>query len=188
MWTREGLTSQKTVGKADIPLGLRKTRTKDSDAAGLISVSPITCCLWVLASFFFFSSADSLSCASCETWLLSAWVSHFTTLQRSSLSLSHLRRILRKGSGPASARCPALGKPTSAKGQEGFAGGASGKEPACQCRRHKRHSFDSWVGKIPWRRTWQPTPLLLPWESHGQRSLMGYSPYSCKELHMTEAT
>ena len=54
MWTREGLTSQKTVGKADIPLGLRKTRTKDSDAAGLISVSPITCSLWVLASFFCF--------------------------------------------------------------------------------------------------------------------------------------
>ena len=41
--------------------------------------------------------------------------------------------------------------------QKGFPGDARGKEPPCQCRRHKRHGFDSWVGKIPWRRTWQPT-------------------------------
>ena len=33
-----------------------------------------------------------------------------------------------------------------------------------------------WVGKIPWRRAWQPTPVFLPGESHGQRSLAGYSP------------
>ena len=43
--------------------------------------------------------------------------------------------------------------------------GTSGKEPACQCRRHKRHGFDSWLGKIPWRRSWQPTPIFLPGES-----------------------
>ena len=36
---------------------------------------------------------------------------------------------------------------------------------------------DPWVGKIPWRRTWQPTPVLLPEKSHGQRSLVGYSPW-----------
>ena len=41
----------------------------------------------------------------------------------------------------------------------------SGKESACQCRRHKRHGFDPWVGKIPWRRGWQPTPFFLPGES-----------------------
>ena len=46
-----------------------------------------------------------------------------------------------------------------------------GKEPACQCRRHKRCGFDLWVGKIPWRRAWQPTAVFLPGESHGQRSL-----------------
>ena len=45
--------------------------------------------------------------------------------------------------------------------------GASGKEPACQCRRCKKHGFISWVGKIPWRRAWQPTPVLLRGESHG---------------------
>ena len=51
---------------------------------------------------------------------------------------------------------------------QGFPGGASGKEPACQCRRRKRHRFNPWVGKIPWRRKWQPTPVFLPRESHGQ--------------------
>jgi len=58
----------------------------------------------------------------------------------------------------------------------GFPGGARGKEPACQSRKHERHEFDPWVGKIPWRRAWQPTPVFLPGESHGQRSLVGYSP------------
>ena len=41
-------------------------------------------------------------------------------------------------------------------------GGISGKEPFCQCRRHKRLGFDPWVMKIPWRRAWQPTPVFLP--------------------------
>ena len=54
-------------------------------------------------------------------------------------------------------------------------GGSSGKEHTCQCRRHKRSRFDSWVGKIPWR-TWQPTSVLLPGESNEQRSLADYSP------------
>ena len=40
-----------------------------------------------------------------------------------------------------------------------------GKEPACPCRRHKRYGFDPWVGKIPWRRAWQPTSVSLPGES-----------------------
>jgi len=52
----------------------------------------------------------------------------------------------------------------------------SGKESTCQCRRHKRHGFDPWVGKILWRRAWQLTPVFLPGESHGQRRLVGYSP------------
>ena len=49
----------------------------------------------------------------------------------------------------------------------GFSGGASGKEPTCLCRRHKRCLFDPWVGKIPWRRAWKSTPVFLPGESHG---------------------
>ena len=48
----------------------------------------------------------------------------------------------------------------------------SGKEPNCQCR---TRGFDPWVGKIPWRRERQPTPVFLPGKSHEQRSLTGYS-------------
>ena len=55
-------------------------------------------------------------------------------------------------------------------------GGASGKESACQCRRRKRCGFHCQVRKIPCRRAWQPTPVFLTGESHGQRSLAGYSP------------
>ena len=59
-----------------------------------------------------------------------------------------------------------------------------GKESAfLQCR---RSGFDPWVGKIPWRGTWQPTPVFLPEQSHGQRSLAGYSPWGHKESHKTE--
>ena len=57
-----------------------------------------------------------------------------------------------------------------------FPGGASVKEPACQCKICKRHGFDPWVRKIPWRRKWQPTPIFLPGESHGPRKLAGHSP------------
>ena len=57
-----------------------------------------------------------------------------------------------------------------------------------QCRRRKRCGFNPWVGKIPWRRAWQPTPEFLPGESHGQRSLAVYSPWGHKEWATTEAT
>ena len=63
----------------------------------------------------------------------------------------------------------------------GLPGGASGKEPTSQCRRHKRFQFDPWVGKIPWRTVWKPTPVFLPGGSLGQRSLAGYSPQGRKE-------
>ena len=53
---------------------------------------------------------------------------------------------------------------------------ACGKEPTCQCRRHKRQGFDHWVRRISWRTAWQFTPVFLFGESHGQRSLAGYSP------------
>ena len=59
---------------------------------------------------------------------------------------------------------------------KGFPGGPSGKEPACQCRGHKRCGFEPWVGKIPWRRAWQPTQVFLPGEYHEQQSLAGYGP------------
>ena len=49
-----------------------------------------------------------------------------------------------------------------------------------------RPGFNSQVGKIPWRRKWQPTPVFLPGEFHGQRSLVGYSPWNCKESDRTQ--
>ena len=69
-----------------------------------------------------------------------------------------------------------------------FPGGATGEEPFCQCRRHKRLGFDPWVRKIPWRRASQPTPVFLPGGSHGQRSLVGYIPWGHKESDTTERT
>ena len=76
-----------------------------------------------------------------------------------------------------------LGSPMSLPG---FPGGTRGKESTCQYRRHKRHGFNPWAGKIPRRKAWQTTPVSLPGESHQQRSLAGYSSQGCKELDMTE--
>ena len=67
-----------------------------------------------------------------------------------------------------------------------FSGGASGKEPTCQCKSCKRLGFEPWLGKNPWRRAQQPTPVFLPGESLGQRRLAGYSLWGCKD--MTEVT
>ena len=60
------------------------------------------------------------------------------------------------------------------------------KEPTCQCKRHKRHRFNPWVGNIPWRRKWQPTPVFLSGKSRGQRSQAGYSPRVHKKSDQTE--
>ena len=48
------------------------------------------------------------------------------------------------------------------------------------------HGFDPWVGMIPWNRKWHPTPVFLPGKFHGQRSLVGYSPWGLKESDTTE--
>ena len=58
----------------------------------------------------------------------------------------------------------------------------SGKESTCNPRSRRRCGFDPWVRRILWRRKWQPTPVFLPEKSHGQRILLGYSPWGCKEL------
>ena len=68
-----------------------------------------------------------------------------------------------------------------------FPGSAGGKEPTCQFR-SKRRGFAPWAGKIPWRRAWQPTTVLLPGEFHGQRSLVGDSSWHHKESDTTETT
>ena len=59
----------------------------------------------------------------------------------------------------------------------GFPGG---QEYACQCKRYLRHGFNPWVRKISWSRQWQPTPVFLPGKFHGQRSLTGFGPWSCR--------
>ena len=59
----------------------------------------------------------------------------------------------------------------------------SGEEPACQLRRHKWRGFNPWVGKLPWHRKWQLTPVFLPGKFHGQKSLL-----VAKELDTTEHT
>ena len=71
-----------------------------------------------------------------------------------------------------------------------FPGGTVAKESACQCRRCKRCRFSPCIGigKIAWGRKWQPTPVFLPGESHGQRSLAGYCPQGHKQLDKTEVT
>ena len=62
----------------------------------------------------------------------------------------------------------------------------SSKESACQCKRHRRLRFNPWVGKIPSGKKWKPTPVFLPEEFHGQRSLVGYSPKGRKGSDRTE--
>ena len=64
----------------------------------------------------------------------------------------------------------------------GFPGSSDDNESACQCRRPR---FDSWV-QISWRREWLLTPVFLPGRPHGQRSLAGYSPWSCRVGRVTE--
>ena len=54
------------------------------------------------------------------------------------------------------------------------------------CLQRRRPRFDPWVGKIPWRREWQPTPVFLPGDFYGQRSLARHSPWDRKELDTTE--
>ena len=63
-----------------------------------------------------------------------------------------------------------------------FPGGSVAKNPPVMQERR----ISSWVGKIPCRRKWQPTPVFVPGESHGQKSLVAYSPWGCKELNTTE--
>ena len=71
------------------------------------------------------------------------------------------------------------------KGQNGLPSDSQTVESACQCR---RHGFDPWVGKTPWRRKWQPTPVFLSGRSHGQRSLLSCSPWGHKRVGHDLAT
>ena len=69
--------------------------------------------------------------------------------------------------------------------QSNYAGGSEGKESACNAR---DLGSESWFGKIPWRREWQPTPVFLSGKSQGQRTLVGCRLWGRTELDRTEAT
>ena len=71
-------------------------------------------------------------------------------------------------------------------GQVGFVGGSEVKNPSASGGDTGDVGFNPWVGKIPWSRKQQLTPVFLPGESHGQRSLAGYSPWGHKEFDTTE--
>ena len=60
------------------------------------------------------------------------------------------------------------------------------KNPPANAGDKKRHGFDLWVGKISWKRKWQPAPVILPGKFHGQKSLVGYSSRGHKKLDMTK--
>ena len=61
------------------------------------------------------------------------------------------------------------------------------KKKKIECQK-KKHGFDPWVGKIPWRRAWQSTPVFFPGESQEQKSLADYSPWGHKESDTSEVT
>ena len=89
-----------------------------------------------------------------------------------------LKSLLQHHSSKASTPCQ-----ITLKHSKRFPGGSDSKRI---CLQHRRIRFDPWVGKIPWRRAWQPTPLFLPGEFRGQRSLKGHSPWGRKEPDTTE--
>ena len=69
----------------------------------------------------------------------------------------------------------------------GLLGGSDGKESAFNAEDLRTiPGFSPWIGNLPWRRKWQPTPVVLPEKSRGQRSLLGYNPWGLKELDTTE--
>ena len=68
----------------------------------------------------------------------------------------------------------------------GFPDDTGGKEPACECRRHRGFRFDPWAGKTPWSWRWQPTAVFLPEKFQGQRRRVGYSSWGHKESDTTE--
>ena len=69
----------------------------------------------------------------------------------------------------------------------GFPSGNSDKESACKCGGCKRHRFEPWVGKIPWRRAWQPNPVFLSGGFHGQAMVFPLIVYGCKSRTLKKA-
>ena len=119
-------------------------------------------------------------------WLLSRWRENSRELRTSRLpGWVLLPKTAVPRLGPSEGPQLPLWSLSGPRPGSGFTGDTSHKEPTCQWRRCKRRTFNPWVWKIPGRRAWQPTPVLLPGESHGQRSLVGYGPWDCKETRLS---
>ena len=108
------------------------------------------------------------------------FASPWTVTYQGPLSIGFSRKEYRSGllfSSPGDLPNPGV-EPVSPVLSDGFFTTEPPGKPIniCQCRRPKRLGFDPWVGKIPWRRAWPPTLVLLAGEFHGQRRLLGYSP------------
>ena len=78
--------------------------------------------------------------------------------------------------------------PRDPQGPVHFHYGGRGKEPTCQCKEYEGCGREPWVERSPEKGSWQAIPIFLPRESHGQRSLAGYSAWGHKESNMTEMT
>ena len=113
-------------------------------------------------------------------WCFAHWVTHCIQTGWSGDEASNGPPATLSGA-PAPC-CPALSMLGVSLGHPGFVSEPSLFLPVnvWRCK------FDPCVGKVPWRRAWKPTPVFLPGESHGQRSLAGYSPWGHKELDTTE--
>ena len=118
------------------------------------------------------SSERKLQCSKLCASFLSLWLSDPLTITHTPLSKRSHLTIFYTGY-----------KSTSPKLDTSFPGGSVVKNLPANARRSR---FDPWMGKIPWRRKWQPSQVLLPGESHGQRTLVGYSPWGRKESDTTE--
>ena len=102
-------------------------------------------------------------------------------------TVPHLHPPLHCNKAPAQSKRK-KGKKHSTAPERGLPRLLSGKEFTCQCRRRKRLGFNLWVRKIPWSKKWQPIPVHLPGEFHGQRIQAGSSPWGHQESDMTEHT
>ena len=166
-----GLWAGQAEAKAVIPAGTGKASRTSSKAGARMRPAPTafpqrgeTCSL----------AQISLNLCVCECALLpfyGIWIIYTLVLMHETTRLKEAERTVASGLSRAQF-CERLG----------FPGGARGQEPACQCRRPNRHCFDPWVGKIPWRRPRQPSPVLLLGESHGQRSLADCSPWGSQRV------
>ena len=156
------------------PGGLQSTGRKESDMTELLHFH---CHFQSLREPQTWDSPGLFHCGSCA-----ASVSHHLWLSESKDYVPHVLHLwgVHFAEEPLSVR---LAGPlryshqgTHMHSAWGFPGGASGKEPTCQCRRHKSRGFDPWVRKIPLEKKMTTTPVFLPGESHGQRGRVGYSP------------